>query len=341
MSFEEDDISFMKGQDEKSISSDSDISVEDFKDEPQSKARKTALSAPLISSGDNNVDSEDKPDTNKGLSGTNGLTGKLSGKPKAPSAAGAVNIAELRQKLGNARVQKHPARSKRELRKNLLEGSTAKNVFPIQSNNTSDDLTGKPTANVKNSSGSSSPKLEFLEDSIESLSSKNATYMVSQNENLKQAGRSRSRSNAASHDREYYSPEYSAVNSDATDAMKAASEVIQYRYGVPPPTTQNNRVNVGDNVLVNLAFLDNIAFQDGTSHISRSKATSAPVNKLGYPRGGGTTAEEKLGPWEYVLAKVIKVHFDEADRYYSVLRYDTNTMQRADRGMYLRALQKM
>ena len=331
MSFEEEDISFLKGQDEKSISSDSDISsVEDFKDEPTFKPRKTELAAPLISSGGNNVDSENKSETNKGLSGTNGgLSGKLSGKPKAP--AGAVNIAELRQKLGNARVQKQPVRSKRELRKNILEGSpTLKNVFPIQSN-TSDDFTGKSTANVKNSSRSSSPRLEFVEDSLESLSSKNATYMITQHENSKQTGRSRS--NAASHDREYYSIEHSAVNSDTTDAMRAASEVMQYRYAVPP-TAQNNRVNVGDNVLVNLAFLDNIAFQDGTSHISRSRATSAPVNKFGYPRGGGTTAEEKLGPWEYVLAKVIKVHFDEIDRYYSVSRYDTNTMQRADRGMY-------
>ena len=27
-------------------------------------------------------------------------------------------------------------------------------------------------------------------------------------------------------------------------------------------------------------------------------------------------------------------YWDEIDRYYSVSRYDTNTMQRADRGMY-------
>jgi hypothetical protein len=60
-----------------------------------------------------------------------------------------------------------------------------------------------------------------------------------------------------------------------------------------------------------------------------------PVNKYGYPAGGGLTSEEMNGPYIYVLATVKKVHFEEDAEYYTVTRADTGLDQRADAGMYL------
>jgi hypothetical protein len=60
--------------------------------------------------------------------------------------------------------------------------------------------------------------------------------------------------------------------------------------------------------------------------------TVAPVNKYGYPSGEGTTELEKNGPYTFVLATVKHVHFDEDDRYYTIVRSDTGTEQRADSG---------
>ena len=41
---------------------------------------------------------------------------------------------------------------------------------------------------------------------------------------------------------------------------------------------------------------------------------------------------EKTGRYTYVLATVKHVHFDEDDRYYTVVRADTGTEQRTDSG---------
>ncbi len=60
--------------------------------------------------------------------------------------------------------------------------------------------------------------------------------------------------------------------------------------------------------------------------------TVAPVNRYGFPQGEGRTEEEKGGPYTFVLATVKHVHFDEDDRYYTVVRADTGTEQRADSG---------
>lgn len=59
-----------------------------------------------------------------------------------------------------------------------------------------------------------------------------------------------------------------------------------------------------------------------------------PVNKHGYPRGGGTTEEERKGEFLYVLAKIVGIRYSENAPYYMVRRYDTNEEQRADSGEY-------
>ena len=83
----------------------------------------------------------------------------------------------------------------------------------------------------------------------------------------------------------------------------------------------------GDHVLVILAILG-LADAFG----NKEMYTVDPVNKLGFPRNEGKTEAQNQGPFLYVLCVVKQVHFDEDERYYTVLRCDTNTEQRADPG---------
>ena len=92
-------------------------------------------------------------------------------------------------------------------------------------------------------------------------------------------------------------------------------------------TRQIKKFSVGDTVLVLLALLNVTNVED-----SKDTFTVVPVNCLGFPQGEGRTDEEKVGPYRYVLATVNHVHFDEDDRYYTIIRADTGTEQRADSG---------
>jgi hypothetical protein len=65
----------------------------------------------------------------------------------------------------------------------------------------------------------------------------------------------------------------------------------------------------------------------------KSISTSAPVNKMGYPEGQGKTIKERKGPFMYVLCYVKSLHFWDHAIYYTVVRCDTGTSQRADIGM--------
>jgi hypothetical protein len=56
------------------------------------------------------------------------------------------------------------------------------------------------------------------------------------------------------------------------------------------------------------------------------------VNIHGFPPGEGTTAEEQSGPYSFVMASVLTVHFDEFAEYYTVKRADSGAEQRADTG---------
>jgi hypothetical protein len=91
--------------------------------------------------------------------------------------------------------------------------------------------------------------------------------------------------------------------------------------------TRHIQFAVADTVLVFLTLLNVTNMED-----PKDMFTTAPVNKCGYPLGEGTTELEKSGPFSFVLATVKHVHFDEDDRYYTIVRSDTGTEQRADSG---------
>jgi hypothetical protein len=91
--------------------------------------------------------------------------------------------------------------------------------------------------------------------------------------------------------------------------------------------SRHNQFNVGDTVLVFLTLLNVTNLED-----PKDTFTIAAVNTSGYPEGEGRLDEEKRGPYNFVLATVKQLHFEEDDRYYTVIRADTGSQQRADSG---------
>lgn len=116
-------------------------------------------------------------------------------------------------------------------------------------------------------------------------------------------------------------------NSEWENVAAAATVVAAGSQGAGNIANRDINFAVDDTVLVLLTLLNVTNMED-----PKDTFTVAPVNKHGYPQGEGSTEEEKSGPYTFVLATVRHVHFDEDDRYYTVLRADTGTEQRADSG---------
>ena len=99
----------------------------------------------------------------------------------------------------------------------------------------------------------------------------------------------------------------------ATPSAVASAQEVQDQEKV---RATYRRYRVGDSVLVTNA---------------QTKGSN-PVNRYGFPAGGGITLEETRGPYTFVLATVKKVHFDEDAEYYTVTTADIGVDQRADAG---------
>eukprot|EP00977_Amphora_coffeiformis_P013823 scaffold3736_cov176-Amphora_coffeaeformis.AAC.8 len=54
------------------------------------------------------------------------------------------------------------------------------------------------------------------------------------------------------------------------------------------------------------------------------------VNQYGFPPGEGEKPEEQRGPYQFVLATVEQIHYDEYEVYYTVRRADNGAQQRGD-----------
>eukprot|EP00980_Cylindrotheca_fusiformis_P021686 scaffold8529_cov137-Cylindrotheca_fusiformis.AAC.16 len=121
-------------------------------------------------------------------------------------------------------------------------------------------------------------------------------------------------------------------NQDANsewESVAAAVAVVQESERRPTSNTvsRHNQFDVGDTVLVFLTLLNVTNMED-----PKDTFTIAAVNMFGYPEGEGRTEDERKGPYNFVLATVKQLHFEEDDRYYTVIRADTGTEQRADSG---------
>jgi hypothetical protein len=118
-------------------------------------------------------------------------------------------------------------------------------------------------------------------------------------------------------------------SSSEWESVAAAVAVVQEGERRPTSSTvsRHNQFNVGDTVLVFLTLLNVTNLED-----PKDTFTIAAVNSFGYPEGEGRLDEEKRGPYNFVLATVKQLHFEEDDRYYTVIRADTGSEQRADSG---------
>ena len=107
------------------------------------------------------------------------------------------------------------------------------------------------------------------------------------------------------------------------DSVAAAAAVVAL--GTGAAGSKRIQYAVDDTVLVFLNILNH------TNSVDPPEAfTIAPVNKYGFQPGEGKGNEEQEGPFVYVMATVRRVHFNEDIPYYTVVREDTLTEQRAD-----------
>jgi hypothetical protein len=111
------------------------------------------------------------------------------------------------------------------------------------------------------------------------------------------------------------------------DSVFAAASVVAQSAATAAKRAGHVQFNVDDPVLCMLTLLNVTNPGDDNESF-----TVSPVNIHGYPPGEGKTEEERQGPYVFVLATVKKVHFDEDERYYFVVRADNGTEQRADTG---------
>lgn len=113
------------------------------------------------------------------------------------------------------------------------------------------------------------------------------------------------------------------------ESVAAAVAVVQEgeRRATNTNTSRLNQFSAGDTVLVFLTLLNVTNSED-----PKDTFTIAAVNRFGYPEGEGKTEDERKGPYNFVLATVKQLHFEEDDRYYTVVRADTGSEQRADSG---------
>jgi hypothetical protein len=116
-------------------------------------------------------------------------------------------------------------------------------------------------------------------------------------------------------------------NSEWENVAAAVTVVAASSQGGGNTQSRHIKFAVNDTVLVFLTLLNVTNMED-----PKDTFTVAPVNKYGFSYGEGRTDVEKTGPYTFVLATVKHVHFDEDDRYYTVVRADTGTEQRSDSG---------
>ena len=97
--------------------------------------------------------------------------------------------------------------------------------------------------------------------------------------------------------------------------------------------TAIRRFNINDYVLL-APYLHDINRRDNeTGRYDASQLSyNNLVNRYGFPEwsSSATTAEERRGPYIYLIAQVVSVHYGEDAQYYTVKRMDNDETQRAD-----------
>lgn len=111
--------------------------------------------------------------------------------------------------------------------------------------------------------------------------------------------------------------------SDGGDSLSTASTLVRESLLI------KKRLKIGQNVLI--PAKSSSMGSDRRTSIDGSHNDSIYVNAKGFPPGQGTTVEERHGPYLFVLAKIVKLHFENYYVNYSVQRHDTQRIQKVDR----------
>lgn len=104
----------------------------------------------------------------------------------------------------------------------------------------------------------------------------------------------------------------------------------------PSTVICHRRYAVGEYVLIsnhNIVVGNLNGGSNSASTLIHNANSNNLVNQHGFPEwdvGIYKTSEQRRGPYLYVLAKVVSVHFGEDAQYYTVRREDTMDLQRAD-----------
>jgi hypothetical protein len=112
--------------------------------------------------------------------------------------------------------------------------------------------------------------------------------------------------------------------SDGADSMSSASTLVR------ESLILKKRLKIGQNVLIpaKSTFMDS----DRRISIDETHRDSVYVNAKGFPPGQGMTVAERHGPYIFVLAEIVKLHFENYFVNYSVKRHDTHRVEKIDRG---------
>ena len=97
--------------------------------------------------------------------------------------------------------------------------------------------------------------------------------------------------------------------------------------------TAIRRFNINDYVLLAPYLHDATRRDNDTGRYDASQLSyNNLVNRYGFPEWSmaANTAEERRGPYIYLIAQVVTVHYGEDAQYYTVKRMDNNETQRAD-----------
>jgi hypothetical protein len=122
------------------------------------------------------------------------------------------------------------------------------------------------------------------------------------------------------------------LGSNAPDSFRASnlfSASVPSRDGLLPeigqqqqqPQPSSRRYKQGEHVLI---------ADTGNNGTSLVDAVGGLVNRFGYLFGEGSTPDERRGPYQYILATIKQVHFEEIHPFYTVTRADNGRSQRAN-----------
>lgn len=212
----------------------------------------------------------------------------------------------------------------------IREGGMSRRVSSRRQNINLGSISAPPGMNSLNMSSISDSTPPASGSSQGSQAHGSASVLQKIQSNVRRATAMKSRRNTTAVGGDLNSIQQAASKLESgPDSVFAAASVVAHS-AATAAKRGHVQFNTDDAVLCMLTLLNVTNPGDDTESF-----TVSPVNIHGYPPGEGKTEMERQGPYVFVLAFVKFVHFDEDERYYTVVRADNGTEQRADTGRIL------